>query len=77
MTTTVPTMTAAAAIPTALVTRARGEFIEMPGLRLTPRQAARLFGIEGVVSERLLDALVSVGFLCRTADGAYIRRCHP
>jgi hypothetical protein len=29
----------------ALVLRVRGEFVEMPGLRLTAPQAARLFGV--------------------------------
>ena len=31
---------------TSLLRRIRSEFIEMPGLRLTPAQAARLWGME-------------------------------
>lgn len=54
-----------------LVPRARGEFLEMPGLRLTARQAARLWGVDTVTSEHLLDGLARSGFLLRNAAGAY------
>jgi hypothetical protein len=43
--------------------RVRGEYREMPGLRLTVPQAARLFNIEPTQCERLLDALVTDGEL--------------
>ncbi len=61
----------------ALLVRVRSEFLEMPGLRLTPRQAARLWGLEGPMSELLLTRLVDSGFLRRTRDGAYTRRSAP
>jgi hypothetical protein len=54
--------------------RAEAEYREMPGLKLTPRQAARLWHLDAVVTARLLDAMVAAGVLCRGRDGAYIRR---
>jgi Fic family protein len=57
--------------------RARGEFLEMPGLRLTPAQASRLWAIDRATSEAVLDTLRSIGFLVRTGDGAYCRRSAP
>ena len=53
--------------------RIQGEFVEMPGLRLTPAQARRLWGLERDVCDALLAALVDAHFLSRTRDGAYIR----
>ena len=32
--------------PHAMLNRVRAEYLEMPGLRLTPEQAGRLFGVE-------------------------------
>ena len=57
----------------ALEERIRGEFLEMPGLRLTPKQASRLWAIDHATSERVLDRLTSTGFLARTREGAYLR----
>jgi hypothetical protein len=56
-----------------LVRRVRGEFLEMPGLRLTPAQASRLWDIDRQTSESILDVLTSVGFLFKTREGAYLR----
>jgi hypothetical protein len=53
--------------------RIQGEFIEMPGLRLTPAQAQRLWGLERDVCDALLGALVDAKFLARTRDGAFIQ----
>jgi hypothetical protein len=53
--------------------RIQGEYIEMPGLRLTPAQAQRLWGLEQDVCDALLGALVDAKFLSVTQDGAYIR----
>jgi hypothetical protein len=53
--------------------RLRGEFLEMPGLRLTLQQAQRLCGVEPVMCKVVLDALVDVNFLCLKADGTYAR----
>jgi len=53
--------------------RIQGEFVEMPGLRLTPPQAQRLWGLERDVCDAMLGALVDARFLVRTRDGAFIR----
>jgi len=53
--------------------RIQGEFVEMPGLRLTPAQARRLWGLERDVCEAMLGALVDAKFLGQTRDGAFIR----
>src|SRR6266540_7570881 len=58
---------------TSLLHRIRSEFLEMPGLRLTPTQAARLWGMERQTSERILDGLALAGFLSKTREGAYLR----
>ena len=53
--------------------RIQGEFLEMPGLRLTEAQARRLWGIDAATCAALLDALVTAKFLFRTRDGAVMR----
>ena len=56
----------------ALVARVRGEYCEMPGLRLTISQACRLWQVEMSTCERMLEQLVCKGFLYKTDDGAYL-----
>ncbi len=51
--------------------RIRGEFLEMPGLRLTPAQAERLWALDRPTCEHLLTALVDAHFLMRTRDGCF------
>jgi hypothetical protein len=58
---------------TRLLRRIRGEFSEMPGLRLTARQAQRLWGLESSDCEALLEALIAAGFLKRNRDGTFVR----
>lgn len=53
--------------------RIQGEFVEMPGLRLTPAQARRLWGLESDTCNALLGALVDAKFLQQTRDGAFVR----
>ena len=53
--------------------RIQGEFVEMPGLRLTAAQAQRLWGLERDICDALLGALVDAKFLSQTRDGAFIR----
>ena len=53
--------------------RVRGEFLEMPGLRLTEAQAGRLWNLDPASSRVLLTALVDANFLFRTRDGAFMR----
>lgn len=57
-----------------VVRRIRGEFLEMPGLRLTPQQAQRLWRLEPRACDAVLDALVDARFLAKTRDGAFVRR---
>jgi hypothetical protein len=53
--------------------RIQGEFVEMPGLRLTAAQAQRLWGLERDVCDALLGALVDARFLTQTREGAFVR----
>ena len=57
----------------AAVQRIRGEYLEMPGMRLTSDQLRRLSGLEAALCERVLSALVDAKFLHRTDDGCYVR----
>ncbi len=57
-----------------LLQRARAEFLEMPGLRLTSQQAQRLWGLDDETCAGLLNTLVNVKFLSRRSDGRYVRR---
>jgi hypothetical protein len=54
--------------------RIRGEYMEMPGLRLTVTQAQRLWGLDRAACDTVLGALVNVEFLIRNRDGAFVRR---
>jgi sulfite reductase beta subunit-like hemoprotein len=56
-----------------LVRRIRSEFLEMPGLRLTPVQASRLWDVDRQTSEAILDVLAAIGFLFKNRNGAYGR----
>ena len=53
--------------------RVQGEFLEMPGLRLTEAQARRLWNLDERLCESLLHTLVEERFLFRTRDGAFMR----
>jgi hypothetical protein len=53
--------------------RVRGEFLEMPGLRLTPEQARRLWRLDQSACDAVLGALVRSRFLAKTRDGAFVR----
>jgi len=57
----------------AALRRVKGEYLEMPGLRLTPAQAQRLWGLDREACNALLGALVDTKFLSRTRDGAFVR----
>lgn len=59
---------------TATLNRVRGEFDEMPGMRLTSQQAESLLGLPDPVSTWVLDRLSTDGFLARTPQGEYMRR---
>ena len=58
--------------PTAtLVNRIKAEYRELPGLQLTPWQAQRLWGLDQVQCEAILEVLVETSFLRKTKNGAY------
>lgn len=61
----------------ALLQRMRAEFREMPGLKLTAAQATRLWHLDPLRSEELLNSLVVDGLLRRSADGAYLVSSDP
>jgi hypothetical protein len=56
-----------------IVYRIREEFREMPGLRLTPAQATRLWGLEHDACRRVIDVLVAANVLRWTRAGCVTR----
>ena len=62
-----------APIPIEALTRIQMEYVEMPGLKLTPIQVGRLCGLPQDVCERALALLIRTGFLSRSEDGAFQR----
>jgi hypothetical protein len=59
---------------TSLAARVRGEYEEMPGLRLTVAQAARLFGLAPAVAHAVLDDLRRASVLNCSDRGTYSLR---
>jgi hypothetical protein len=57
-----------------IVTVIRGEFVEMPGLRLTRPQFRRLWNLTIEQQEPVLDCLIQSGFLVEGPDGFLRRR---
>ena len=55
------------------VNRLKGTFLEIPGTKLKPAEAARLCGLEPPVCGIVLDALKDAGFLRRASDGSFTR----
>jgi len=58
---------------TAAVRRAKAEFLEMPGLRLTPAQAQRLWALDRTLCDAVLAALVDAHFLVQSGQASFIR----
>ena len=56
-----------------IVSRIREEFREMPGLRLTPAQATRLWGLEQETCAAVIARLVAAEFLRWTPAGSVTR----
>lgn len=56
-----------------LLDRIRGEYLDLPGLKLTSPQAQRLWHLRERECEALLGALIEATFLCRRSDGRYAR----
>ena len=73
MSTMVARNVAASGLTVALLLRIRGEFLEMPGLQLTLRQAMRLWHLDAETCEAALHALVEHGFLTHGAHGTFRR----
>lgn len=55
-----------------LLARIYGEYMEMPGLRLTLAQASRLWNLKVATSAHVLERLVDASFLRRAGD-CYVR----
>jgi hypothetical protein len=53
--------------------RAKGEFLEMPGLKLTTAQAARLWTLDPTLCSQVLSALVDSRFLAETSNASFVR----
>jgi hypothetical protein len=51
----------------------QAEYLEIPGLHLTKPQMQRLWGLDTVTCDALLDVLQGVKFLRRTPKDAYVR----
>ena len=67
-------MNTANSLPTDdLLRRVCAEYTEMPGLRVTPAQAQRLWGLDAVTCGQVLDCLVDARFLRLTPSGHYAR----
>lgn len=56
-----------------IVDAIRGEFNEMPGMRLTHDQFCRLWNLERQEAERVISSLTASGFLRRDANNRYGR----
>ena len=55
-----------------LVARIRGEFREMPGLRLTFAQTCRLLQVDAATCDVVLQKLLADNVLARTANGSFM-----
>jgi hypothetical protein len=58
----------------ATLSRVRGEFEEMPCMRITSEQASTLLGVQEPALTWVLERLARDGFLSRTPQGEYVRR---
>ncbi len=58
----------------AILQGVRGQFLEMPGLKLTLAQAQRLWGMDRATCEAVIEELTASGFLTRARDGAFVLR---
>jgi hypothetical protein len=60
-------------VSTHLLNQVKGEYIEMPGLRLTLAQAARLWQLDAMTCRVVLRTLVEAGFLRESTRGGFQR----
>jgi len=66
-------MTVSSVVTESVLSRVCGEYLEMPGLRLTQKQAQRLWGLDEATCAQVLEFLVEVKFLQRSEVGSYAR----
>jgi hypothetical protein len=57
-----------------LIQRVKSEYVEMPGLALTHRQARRLWNLDPELCDHVLRELVLERFLCESRGGVFLRR---
>ena len=57
----------------AILRRIRGEYREMPGMRLTEDQAMRLWALDRPTCRRVLDSLVASHYLEQDHSGQFAR----
>jgi hypothetical protein len=55
------------------VQRIRVEYLDLPGLSLTARQARRLWNLDSDTCQRVLDMMIRDNFLRRTPQAQYVR----
>jgi hypothetical protein len=60
-----------------LLERIQGEYLQLPGLRLTPVEARQLWSLDRTMCEALFGALVDARFLGRAADGCFVKNEPP
>jgi hypothetical protein len=53
--------------------RIRTEYVEMPDLKLSGRQAQRLWNLPHDICDTALAVLVREGFLAQALNGSYVR----
>jgi hypothetical protein len=58
----------------AAVRRVKADYLEMPGLKLTSSEAAKLWGLEVRMCDAVLTALVADRFLMCTMNAAFVRQ---
>jgi hypothetical protein len=57
----------------AIIKRIKAEFLEMPGLELTSKQAQRLYNLDPATWEMIAEHLIAKKVLRRTSKGNYAR----
>ena len=50
----------------------RAEYLEDPGLSLTPRQMQRLWNLDAATCEAVLQSLLAAGFLERRSNDTFV-----
>ena len=60
-----------------LIDRIRAEFTELPGLKLTPAQACRLWQVDERECRTALATLIAEGFLAQAPSGMFVALPRP